>query len=129
MQRDFLTVFEPSEFEGLWSELEANYKAGRPVVIRGRYTVVDNLHFDIVGGWQVEIVWVIALPIRLWRAALPARTAAALPAWFPNYHANDLTTHMELSAFSQLISWITQQYVVKELREMLEQGGTTNIAV
>merc|ERR1711988_1983893 len=38
MAEDYLTVFEKSEFEPLWSKMNELKKAGKPVVVRGTYT-------------------------------------------------------------------------------------------
>merc|ERR1712012_652499 len=52
----FTTVFEPSEFARLWSQILELHAAGRPVVVRGEFSVVDNMRFGIKGGWKAEIV-------------------------------------------------------------------------
>jgi hypothetical protein len=122
---NFLTVFEPSEFAKLWSKVKELHGKGKPVVIRDFFTVVDNPWFGIAGGWQVEIVWVIALPVEAWRNALPVETSKNLPPWFPNVLSSEPTSLFEFSALSQYGSWLTETAVVKEIQAMLsgEKGA------
>jgi hypothetical protein len=115
----FATVFEPSEFGALWAKIREKYEAGMPVVIRDKFTVVDNPRFGIKGGWQAEIVWVICLPVASWRAALPSRTAAALHSYFPNYLASELRSRMVMAATSQYGSWLVEQAALQEIQAML----------
>merc|ERR1712224_1100515 len=74
MGENFSTVFNPAEFPQLWQDLQDAVKQGEPAVVRGKYTVVDNPRLGIVGGWQVEIVWVALLPSASWMKALPRAT-------------------------------------------------------
>lgn len=116
--KNFLTVFEPSEFGKLWSKVQELYAARKPVVIRDTFTVVDNPWFGIAGGWQVEIVWVLELPVAAWRDSLPAETRENLPSWLPNVLASEPSNQFELSAISQYGSWITE-VALKEIQSML----------
>merc|ERR1712080_72540 len=87
LPKDFMTVFEPSQFAKIWQQVVEKHAAREPVVIRENLTVVDNAHWGIKGGWQVEVIWAIELPVAAFRASLPAETAAALPSFFPNWLA------------------------------------------
>jgi len=116
-----MTVFEPSEFAALFAKVQALHRAGEPVVVRDHFTVVDNPLWGVVGGWKVEIVWVLLLPVRAWRDALPAGTAAKLPSYFPNYLASEVNSQVQTSALSQYSSWVTEKAVIREVKTMLEQ--------
>lgn len=119
MEANFSTVFKPSEFDALWKRIVELHAAEEPIVVRGIFTVVDNAHLGIVGGWRVEILWVIATPVAAWRNRLPRRTSELLPSFFPNYLAADMRSTLEVSATSQFTSWITENLVLKEIRSML----------
>jgi hypothetical protein len=121
---NFLTVFEPTEFDKLWTKVKELHTSNKPVVIHDTFTVVDNPWFGIVGGWKVEIVWVLAMPIDAWRNALPTRTRNALPSWLPNVYASEPMSQFELSAISQYGSWLTEHAVVDEVRKMLSNSST-----
>eukprot|EP00747_Dinoflagellata_sp_TGD_P117682 gnl/TRDRNA2_/TRDRNA2_172659_c1_seq1.p1 gnl/TRDRNA2_/TRDRNA2_172659_c1~~gnl/TRDRNA2_/TRDRNA2_172659_c1_seq1.p1 ORF type:complete len:601 (-),score=82.68 gnl/TRDRNA2_/TRDRNA2_172659_c1_seq1:329-2056(-) len=123
MSANQMTVFEPSEFAPLLAKIKALHAARKPVVIRDSFTVVDNAHFGIVGGWKVEIIWVLQLPVAEWRAALPAHTGSSLPSYFPNYLAGEAANHFEMGALSQFASWIDKKYVVPEINAMLEEAS------
>jgi len=120
MEVGHLTVFEPSEFAAFWEQAQGKLAAGEPPVIRGTYTVVDNPNYGIVGGWQVEVVWVLMLPSGTFRSALPARTEDSLPAYFPSFGAAEPLSHLELSTLSQYASWLTETVAAKEIRAMLD---------
>lgn len=119
MAEGFLTVFEPKEFEPFWAKVQAQLKKGEPAVIRDKFTVVDNAHFGIKGGWQVEIVWIIALPSQSFRSALPAETAAHLPEYLPNVISTEFKSRFELSVMSQYASWLVEERAMKEIQAML----------
>lgn len=119
MSKNFLTVFEPSEFEGLWSKIQERRAAREPAVIRGNFTVVDNPHFGIKGGWTVEIVFIVAMPSREWRSRLPDASDQQLPYWLPNVYASEPRSHFELAAISQFASWLVEDLAMKEIQEML----------
>jgi len=119
MAEHTLTVFEPSEFAPLWEQTQAALAKGEPLVFRGTYTVVDNPHFGIKGGWQVEIVWVFTLPSRSFMSALPQETQDDLHEYFPNYSFGDSFSHLELSVMAQYSSHLTEQRVVQEVLAML----------
>jgi len=127
MAEDYLTVFEPSEFAPLWHEVQAQHSRGEPAVVRGRYTVVDNKHFGIKGGWQADIVWVVFLPSETFRAALPSEIRKGMPAYFPNVASSEPTSKFELSLLSQYASWVTEHKVTSEVRAMLETRAHSNI--
>lgn len=119
MAENYMTVFEPSEFDALWDQTQAALASGEPAVIRGTYTVVDNLHFGIKGGWQVEIVWVFTLPSNSFRSALPQETRDDIHDYFPNYVSSEPMSHLELSVMGQYSSHLTEQRVVQEVLAML----------
>lgn len=122
MANDYMTVFEPSEFADLWEKTQAALASGEPAVIRGTYTVVDNLHFGIKGGWQVEIVWVFTLPSNSFRSALPQETRDEIHDYFPNYVSSEPMSHLELSVMAQYASHVTEQRVVQEVMAMLGES-------
>merc|ERR1712224_331338 len=124
MQPGFMTVFEPSEFAALWAKVVAAHAARKPALVHDVYTVVDNPHWGITGGWKVEILWVIGLPIAEWQQALPATTSAHLPTYFPNYVSSEIWTHFEIGALSQYGSWVTENFVVQEMMKMLAEETT-----
>jgi len=121
---NFLTVFEPSEFGKLWAKVKELYNAKKPIVIRDKFTVVDNPWFGISGGWQAEIVWVLCAPIDQWKNSLPPETKANLPEWFPDVLALEPRNHFEMSALSQYGSWITEHAALQEIRAMLSGNQT-----
>lgn len=123
MAEDYLTVFEPSEFPALWAQIVAQHQKGEPAVVRGTYTVVDNAHFGIKGGWKAEILWVILLPSSSFRAALPTQTEEGLPSYFPNLASAEPFNKFQLSAISQYASWVVEERVVSELNSMLGNEG------
>jgi len=127
MERDALTVFRPTEFGPVWAKLKAARASGRPAVVRGKFTVVDNPRFGIIGGWQAEVLWVSLFPVAEWRSRLPRSSAEKLAAFFPNYLAGEVESHFEFGALSQLSSWLTEQAVVGEVQKMLngEDAETT----
>jgi len=129
MPEHFLTVFEPSEFEGLWKRIKTLKDANKPVVVRDNFTVVDNRHFGVKGGWQVEIVFVIAHQIDEWRNALPEQTRLNLPTYFPQMNSNELLDQFHLSALSQYASWLTRHAVVNEIRGMLGGRAPTQSSI
>jgi hypothetical protein len=120
MAKDYLTVFEPSEFPPLWEKLKKQRAMGEPCVVRGTFTVVDNPHWGIKGGWKVDMVVVVALPSKLYRSQLPVETGTALPHYFPNVISSEFKSQMELSALSQYSSWLYRHFVMKEIRAMLD---------
>jgi len=122
MADHYMTVFEPSEFAPLWEKAQAALASGEPAVIRGTYTVVDNPHFGIKGGWQVEVVWVFTLPSRSFMAALPQETQDDLHDYFPNYVSSEPMSHLELSVMAQYSSHLTEQRVVQEVLAMLGES-------
>jgi len=122
MGEQYLTVFEPSEFPALWDDILAQHDQGESAVVRGTYTVVDNPHFGIKGGWKAEVVWVVMLPSDSFRAKLPAETERELPAYFPNVGATEPFSKFELSVLSQYASWVAEERVMKELHSMLGLG-------
>jgi len=121
MAENYLTVFEPSEFAPLWETLQALKKASKPMVYRGTFSVVDNPHFGIEGGWKVDITWVVFAPVDEFFQALPEEVQTQLlkKDYFPNYGAGDPTSHFELSAISQYASWVTKGTAIPEVRNML----------
>jgi len=121
MEKDFLTVFEPSEFPALWADIQRLHAAREPIVVRGTYTTVTNAHFAISGGRKVHIVWAIEMRVDEWTKLLPASTKRQLPAYFPSYSAAEARTQFQLSALSQFSSWFTTQAVLKEVNAMLKQ--------
>merc|ERR1712166_173469 len=122
MAENYMTIFEPSEFAALWEETQAAFAKGEPAVIRGKYTVVDNAHFGIKGGYQVEIVWVFALPSKSFMSALPQETQDDLHDYFPNYVSSEPMSHLELSVMAQYSSHLTEQRVVQEVLAMLGES-------
>jgi len=118
-----VTVFEPSEFGPFWSQVVQLHRAGLPVVVRGRFTVVDNPHLGIVGGWQADVLWIIALPVRAWRQSLPRATDRMLKRYFPNYFAGEMNNRFVISAASQLASWLTK-FAMPEIQQMLAEQPT-----
>jgi len=124
MAENYLTVFEPSEFQPLWEKMQALKEARKPIVVRGNFTVVDNPHFGIEGGWTVEITWVVLTPVNEFFQALPEKTQKQLlkKDYFPNYGATDPTSYMELSALSQYASWVTRRSVLQEVEDMLRSN-------
>jgi len=129
MAEHFLTVFEPSEFDGFWQKMMERYDAGEPAVIRGNFTVVDNPHFGIKGGWTVEIVWVLCFPSKQWRKQLPAVTDEHLFDYLPNVVSSEPRSHFELSALTQYASWLFDHVVNKEIEAMLAGTPTTEFVV
>jgi hypothetical protein len=120
MAENFTTVFDPAEFPPLWQELQDAVKRGEPAVVRGKYTVIDNPRLGVVGGWQVEIVWVALLPSTSWMKALPAATRDKLQNYFPNYLASESKSQMELSAMAHYAAWLTEQRVAHQIQAMLD---------
>jgi len=116
--KDFMTVFEPSDFGRLWNEVKRLKQANEPVIVRGNFTTVNNQHFGIVGGRRVEIVWVIGMHVAEWRDALPSATSKKLPSYFPNYQAWQATTKFQIGALSQFGSWMTER-ALNEINAML----------
>merc|ERR1712139_87498 len=122
MADNYMTVFEPSEFAPLWEQTQAALASGEPLVFRGTFTVVDNPHFGIKGGWQVEIVWVFTLPSNSFRSALPEETRDDIHDYFPNYVSGEPMSHLELSVMAQYSSHLTEQRVVQEVMAMLGES-------
>jgi len=118
-----VTVFEPSEFRPFWSKVVQLHRAGEPVVVRGRFTVVDNAHLGITGGWQADVLWVIAVPVRAWSESLPLTTSRMLKEYFPNYLASEMNNRFSISAASQLASWLTN-FAMPEIQQMLAEQPT-----
>jgi hypothetical protein len=129
MAENYMTVFEPSEFADLWEKTQAALAAGEPAVIRGKYTVVDNPHFGIKGGWQAEIVWVFTLPSNSFRDALPQETREYIHDYFPNYVSGEPMSHLELSVMAQYNSHLTEQRVVQEVLAMLDGESEQEVVV
>lgn len=119
MADNYMTVFEPSEFAPLWEKTQEALAKGEPLVFRGKFTVVDNPHFGIKGGWQVEVVWVFTLPSKSFRDALPQETRDDIHDYFPNYVSSEPMSHLELSVMAQYSSHLTEQRVVQEVLAML----------
>jgi hypothetical protein len=85
----------------------------------GGLQVIDNPHWGIKGGWQVDLTLVILTPVPAWTASLPASTAALMPSYFPNFFASEVKSQFTISAISQLTSWLTTHYVVDVVEAML----------
>ena len=80
---------------------------------------MDNPHWGIKGGWEVDLVLVILTPVAAWRAALPPSTSSLLPTYFPNYLASEVDSQFTISAISQMTSWLTEKHVIGEVQAML----------
>merc|ERR1711957_300213 len=128
MPADFATVFEPSEFADLWATIQERYEAGEPAIVRGKYTVVDNPHFGVKGGYQVEIVWIIALPSKLWRSQLPVETDSHLFDYLPNVVSTEPRSQFEMSALAQYSSWLFQLAAV-DIQAMLGADPRNDVLV
>eukprot|EP00927_Polykrikos_kofoidii_P062149 TRINITY_DN5696_c0_g1_i1.p1 TRINITY_DN5696_c0_g1~~TRINITY_DN5696_c0_g1_i1.p1 ORF type:complete len:656 (+),score=53.24 TRINITY_DN5696_c0_g1_i1:50-2017(+) len=115
-------IFEPSEFAPLWEKARALHAAGKPVVVRGTFTVVDNMYLGIVGGWKVEIVWVMFLPINhnVWLNRLPHETRRMIPDYFPNYDCISTKSVFQFGAISQYSDFVTRNYVAQVVRDMVD---------
>jgi len=118
MPQDYMTVFEPSQFSKLWNEIKRLKSAGEPIIVRDNFTTVHNHHFGIVGGRQVEIVWVLGINVPAWRDALPNATHKHIPTYFPNYQCWGAITKFQISAISQFSSWLTER-ALPEINAML----------
>ena len=119
MPAGFLTVFDPRDFGKVWAQIERLQQAAAPVVVRETVRVVENKHWGVAGGWSVDVVFVILTPVRAWRAALPPQSAALLPSYFPNYEASEVTSQLQISAISQMASWLTAHHALPQIRAML----------
>lgn len=128
-QENFVKVFESSGYSGLWRAIQECYAAKEPAVFRGEFMVVDNPHFGIIGGWKVQIVWIIALPSATFRAGLPPQTAKHLKEYFPNYLAGEPMSQFELSALSQYGSWLINELALTEIENMLHGDPCTDTMV
>lgn len=118
MQQDFLTVFDKKEFPALWEKMLSFRNASKPCVVRGNFTVVDNVHFGIKGGWQVEIIFVAAWPLSAFIEGLPAKTAAHVPPHFPQVDQDYAKSHFHLSMLSQYSSYLADA-AISEIMAML----------
>jgi len=127
MKPGILTVFEPNEFAAFWSQVQSAIKRNESAVIRGSYSVVDNEHLGIKGGWKADIVWVLIFPSKTFRESLPSETSALLPWYFPNDFASEMRTHFEMGVASQYASWLMQRSVTKEISDML--GGVEEVII
>ena len=58
------------------------------------------------------------------RGAWQPATAAYLPSYFPNYLASEVTSQLQISAISQLASWLTQHHALPQVRAMLDGDAT-----
>merc|ERR1712217_190556 len=90
-----------------------------PVVVRGNYTVVDNKHFGITGGWKVEIVWAFQTPIPEWTLALPNSTRSVMDPFVPNIRAVKGLHKLDMGTMSQYAGWYTERAEVDEVSAML----------
>jgi len=114
-----MTVFDPRDFGRIWAQFETQFAAGEPLVVRDTVRVVSNPRWGVVGGWSVDVVFVVLTPVAAWRKALPPATAAMLPRYFPNYMASEVESQLQISAISQLTSWVTSHHALPKIREML----------
>ncbi len=66
-------VFDNSsnQYLELAESLFRKQQVGKPTVHTGTYTVVDNDHHDIHGGWTVDVCWVYNSLPEDWRKTLP----------------------------------------------------------
>merc|ERR1712232_959669 len=118
MPKDYMTVFDPADFDYLWSEIMRLYNARQPVIVRHNTTTVRNDHWGIAGGRRVEIVWVLGMDVAEWRDALPLETVSKLPSYFPNYKCWEAMSQFQISAVSQFGSWMTHR-ALGEIHAML----------
>jgi len=129
MKAGSLTVFDSEAFPDFWKQIKDAQRVNETAFVRGRYTVVDNEVLGIKGGWKVDILWVVVLPSKSFRASLPSQTADLLPNWFPSEFAADMTTRFEMSAASQYASWFTQRFAIPMLQQMLSDGDSAELIV
>jgi hypothetical protein len=129
MEREgFLTVFEPSEFPPLLAEVKRLRAAGEPTVVRGNFTVLENKHWGIEGGWKVEVVFVFSLWAQRFFEELHVESRAHMKTYFPGYDSTEPRSHFDLSLISQYASWMVEHAALKEINAML-QGEPADIIV
>lgn len=82
-------VFAAGRYEILVEGLLAAKNAGETVLFRDRYKVLENPHFGIEGGWEVNVLWVYNERVPKWEQKLPAEIRGMIGtsslANFPHY--------------------------------------------
>ena len=67
-------VFNSSEFVPLVVAMQAKQDAGEPVVVSTALTTVQNEHWGVPAGIEVQVTWVYLSRVGAWEELLPAAT-------------------------------------------------------
>ncbi len=122
-------VFPRDDYKAVVKGLLDARRAGGPTVFGSSHTTVDNRHFGVEGGKQVEVLWVYNERAKNWEDRLPPATQALLDQGsltnFPHYDTFfqnppkviDLS-RKQVAMLASLASWGVMQSEVK-LREFL----------
>lgn len=86
-------VFSESKYQPLVQGLLDAKEAEGTVLFKDTYTVQENLHYGIEGGWDVEILWVYNERVKAWESELAPEVKSEVsqligtgsPGGFPHY--------------------------------------------
>ncbi|KAI8463374.1 MAG: hypothetical protein J3K34DRAFT_444183 [Monoraphidium minutum] len=71
---DFMQIFPVDGYQKLYAAMAKSYRAGRGSSYRATYAVQSNAHKGVVGGWEVDVLWVFNNRLNSWERQLPAET-------------------------------------------------------
>lgn len=120
-------IFQDAKLSDLVKELNQKLDAGRSVTCRRKYSLVDNSHYGLKAGQEVEILWVYNERFHAWEGDLPDNiqkkighgSLANFPhfsTFFENFSPIDLQP-IQASLLSQLTSAVVldNQTVFEEM--------------
>ncbi|KAG2499381.1 hypothetical protein HYH03_002956 [Edaphochlamys debaryana] len=73
-----LQVFPREGYDELYAALAGSLKNGQAALHRAAYPVLDNPGQGIIGGWTVDVLWLVNMRADQWEAQLPNDTRAFL---------------------------------------------------
>jgi hypothetical protein len=82
-------VFPSTQYQKLVQGLLAAKNAGESVMFQDRYAVMENAHYGVKGGWEVNVLWVYNERVPAWEQELPPEIRDAIGSGslsnFPHY--------------------------------------------
>jgi hypothetical protein len=122
-------VFDRAELPELLCAAQRLLTEGKPTVVRGSHTLIDNSFWGVTGGPTIDVVWVMNNKCREFESLLPTETQVEIAkgshgafANFPYYKTmfqNHDTTSLT-NAQAQLLA-AQSEYIVMQNSDMIQE--------